>query len=110
VAAEIVKLQVNAGQRRELYHFRDQQGLEVDFMVPGCNGALTLIECKAARSPFPAMASSLLKWKNDLIAQHPPRIKVEAVLLHRKSSRRATRAILPGAQVVYLEHWLKGGK
>lgn len=110
VAGEIVKRQVNAGQRRELYHFRDQQGLEVDFLVPGRNGALTLIECKATRSPFPAMASNLLKLKNDLIAKRPPRTKVEAVLLHRRSSRSATRALLPGAQAMDLEHWLKGGK
>src|SRR5208282_4108780 len=30
VAAEILKAQVNHGQRKELYSFRDQQGLEVD--------------------------------------------------------------------------------
>ena len=34
VGAEIAKLQVNAGRRVQLYHFRDQQGLEVDFLVP----------------------------------------------------------------------------
>ena len=28
IASEIVKTQVNAGGRRELYHFRDEQGLE----------------------------------------------------------------------------------
>lgn len=33
VAAEIVKSQVNAGGQRELYHFRDEQGLKVDFLV-----------------------------------------------------------------------------
>src|SRR5207237_3519200 len=30
IAAEIVKAQVNAGRSRELYYFRDEQGLEVD--------------------------------------------------------------------------------
>lgn len=110
VAAEIVKRQVNAGQRRELYHFRDQQGLEVDFLVPGRNGALTLIECKATRSPFPAMASSLLKLKDDLIAKRPPRTKIEAVLLHRRSTRSTTRALLPGTQAMDIEHWLKTWK
>jgi len=34
VASEIVKYQLNAGRRRELYYFRDHQGLEVDFVVP----------------------------------------------------------------------------
>lgn len=107
VAAEIIKRQVNAGQRRELYHFRDQQGLEVDFLVPGRNGALTLIECKATRSPFPAMASSLLKLKDDLITKRSTRTKIEAVLIHRKSTRSTTRALLPGTQAMDIEHWLK---
>ena len=31
MAAEILKSQVNKGARKEIYHFRDQQGLEVDF-------------------------------------------------------------------------------
>ncbi len=35
IAGEIVKAQTNAGRRRELYYFRDEQGLEVDFLVPG---------------------------------------------------------------------------
>ena len=30
----MAKAQLNAGRRRELYYFRDQQGLEVDFVVP----------------------------------------------------------------------------
>jgi len=33
VAAEIVKSQINAGRRRELYYFRDEQGLEVDIVI-----------------------------------------------------------------------------
>ena len=37
MAAEILKSQVNQGRRKELYHFRDQQGLDVDssFRAPG---------------------------------------------------------------------------
>jgi len=34
LAAEILKNQTNAGLRKELYYFRDQQGLEVDFLLP----------------------------------------------------------------------------
>src|SRR3990170_1290064 len=49
IASEIVKLQVNSGRRRELYHFRDQQGLEVDFVVPGGDRRPILIEAKASR-------------------------------------------------------------
>lgn len=50
VASEIIKGQVNAGGRRQLFYFRDQQGLEVDFVVPGKQGGITLIEVKATRS------------------------------------------------------------
>lgn len=31
IASEIIKQQINAGRRREIFYFRDQQGLEVDF-------------------------------------------------------------------------------
>lgn len=44
MAAEIIKAQTNAGGRRELYYFRDQQGLEVDFVAPGAGGMLRLID------------------------------------------------------------------
>ena len=47
VGAEIVKAQANAGRRREIYDFRDQQGLEVDFVVPTRTGGVRLIEVKA---------------------------------------------------------------
>jgi hypothetical protein len=61
VASEIIKQQVNAGRRRELYHFRDQQGLEVDFVVPRRADELLLIEAKASRTVRPAMADALLR-------------------------------------------------
>ena len=57
IASEIVKAQVNDGRRRELYHFRDEQGLEVDFVAPGRSGAVALVECKATRTVTPAMAA-----------------------------------------------------
>ena len=44
VASEVVKLQINAGRRKEVYYFRDQQGLEVDLVVPTGDRALTLTE------------------------------------------------------------------
>ncbi|MDE0512373.1 MAG: ATP-binding protein [Gammaproteobacteria bacterium] len=59
VAAETVKRQANSGKRKELYYFRDQQGLEVDFVVPGGAGLLLLVEAKATRTPKPSMAQPL---------------------------------------------------
>jgi hypothetical protein len=60
VAAEIVKQQANLGRRRDLYYFRDQRGLEVDFVVPGPGRRVTLIEAKASRTVQPAAAAGLL--------------------------------------------------
>lgn len=59
IATELAKAQANAGRRRELYYFRDQQGLEVDFLVPWRHGSLALIECKASRTVTPQMAAPL---------------------------------------------------
>jgi hypothetical protein len=50
---------VNVGRRRELYYFRDEQGLEVDFLVPGRSGAVALVECKAARTVTPVLAGPM---------------------------------------------------
>ena len=66
VAAEILKIQANQGARKELYYFRDQQGLEVDFLIPRPNAGLWLIECKAGKTIQPAMAAPLLSLRRAL--------------------------------------------
>jgi predicted AAA+ superfamily ATPase len=59
VVAEVVKQQVNQGREREVYYFRDQQGLEVDLIVPAGAGRLWVIEAKATGTPTPAAAAPL---------------------------------------------------
>ena len=59
IASEILKAQANSGRRRELYYFRDEQGLEVDFLLPGRGGAISFVECQAGRTVTPAMAGSM---------------------------------------------------
>ena len=54
IAAELIKAQTQGGCRQELYYFRDEQGLEVDFLLPQRSGSVELIECKAARTVTPA--------------------------------------------------------
>jgi predicted AAA+ superfamily ATPase len=83
VATEIAKRQMNAGERRQIYHFRDEQGLEVDFVVPGRAGRLRLVECKAGRSVTPAMAASLVRLA--LALQRRGR-KAESWLVHEGAS------------------------
>src|SRR5712692_10835541 len=60
VASEIVKHQLNQGRRKEVYYFRDHQGLEIDLVVPTSDRALTLIEAKASRTITPTMADSVV--------------------------------------------------
>ena len=44
--------------RKELSYFRDQQGLDVDFLVPRPLAGLWLLESKAGKTVWPAMAGS----------------------------------------------------
>src|SRR6202049_2566526 len=79
VAAEILKSQANQGMRKELYYFRDQQGLEVDFLAPRPNSSLWLIEAKAGRTVRPSMANPLLALRRALLKQTG-----RLIVVHRK--------------------------
>jgi hypothetical protein len=96
IASEILKSQVHRGKRKELYFFRDQQGLEVDFLLPRGNNELWLIECKAAKTVSTAMAAPLLSLRRSL--PRPPR---RAIVVHRRaqSDTRMT-AISPGVEAL----------
>jgi len=59
VASEIVKIQVHAGKARAIHHFRDRQGLEVDFVIPRGENRITILEAKATRTPRPGMGKPL---------------------------------------------------
>ena len=61
VAAEIVKAQLHRGLRRQLWYFRDQTGLEVDFVVPGKGSSLRWVEVKATATPRPGMAQPMIR-------------------------------------------------
>ncbi|MCC6859563.1 MAG: DUF4143 domain-containing protein, partial [Bryobacterales bacterium] len=66
VASEILKHQVNRGRLKELYHFRDQQGLEVDFLFPPDGGGLWMVECKASMTAQPGMAGPLQSLRRSM--------------------------------------------
>jgi uncharacterized protein len=76
IAAEIVKSQINQGRRKELYYFRDQQGLEVDFLFPGGKGGLWMVECKASKTIFPAMARPMMALRQSMESKTPVRMSV----------------------------------
>ena len=99
IAGEIVKAQLNAGRRRELYYFRDQQGLEVDFVVPGKGGSLRLIEAKASRTVTPGDAGPMQRLAAAWSHQPGARGRVEQVLVHRPARAGvASRAVAAGVE------------
>ncbi|MBS0197478.1 MAG: ATP-binding protein [Planctomycetes bacterium] len=81
VASEIIKAQVNNGERKELYFFRDEQGLEVDFVIPGRGRSLSLVECKATRTVTPDMARPLFRLGEAMKTKGKE--SVELLLVHR---------------------------
>jgi len=101
IASEIAKAQVNSGHRRELFHFRDEQGLEVDFLVPGRGGSVALVECKAARTVTPAMAAPMLRLAEAMKRKRPKGTAVDMFLVHQapKSGVR-TPAVAPGVRAL----------
>jgi uncharacterized protein len=103
VAAEILKSQVNQGGRKELYYFRDQQGLEVDFLLPRRNAGLWLIECKAGKTVRPAMAAPLLALRRTMETR-----STRLIVVHRKSrSAQATRAVASGVEAIELGRFVE---
>ena len=97
VATEVLKTQLHAGRRRELYYFRDQQGLDVDFVLPGPAGGVMLVEAKAARTVVPDMASPLRRLAATMRSSLGPARRVDATLVHRPPrAGAASRALAPG--------------
>ncbi len=96
VAGEILKSQVNAGRRKELYHFRDQQGLEVDFMFPA-DGGVWMAECKASKTILPVMAAPMESLRRSMGKHGPMRMSI----VHRASKTAPqSRAVAPGVEAL----------
>ena len=103
VAAEILKSQTGTGSRKELYYFRDQQGLEVDFLLPRPNSGLWLIESKASKTIRPGMAAPLFSLSRSLLKQ-PRRM----MIVHRKPrTRLPSTAVAPGVEAFDVERFVR---
>lgn len=101
VAAEILKAQVNRGQRKELYCFRDQQGLEVDFLLPRPNAQFWAIEVKASKT-----AQSWMTGPLQSLARAAGSRAIRRILVHRKARMQtALTAIAPGVEALTLEQF-----
>lgn len=97
-ASEIIKHQLNTGKRKEIYYFRDQQGLEVDFIVPGGNGRLIVMEAKASRSIRPDMGASLNR-----LSRAVSRYKVDKYVIHlppAKGTGKELTTLSPGIKAI----------
>jgi predicted AAA+ superfamily ATPase len=103
VAAEIVKAQLHTGRRKQLYYFRDQQGLEVDFLVPTGAAALALVEAKATRTPHPEDARSLLRLRAAMRGH-----ETRALVVHEGPPiEPAGRTLAPDASALSLDQYLE---
>ncbi len=103
VAAEIAKRQVNGGGRVQLYYFRDQQGLEVDLIVPQGPEGLALIEAKASKTPLPSMARPLQR-----LADSIRRYKARSIVVHGGTGgAQAGTALLPGVAALSVAQLLE---
>ena len=105
VAAEIVKKQINHGKRRELYYFRDRQGLEVDFVIPIAGRKLFLLEAKASKTPLPKMVEPIERLKKCLKGVH-----TDSFLIYQASSHvgeAAIEALAPGVKALPLHRFLE---
>jgi predicted AAA+ superfamily ATPase len=95
IAAEIRKQQLNRGARPELYYFRDQQGLEIDFVLPRPGGALWFVEAKAGRTVKSSAAGPLLSLQAS--AGSPAE---RAFVVHRGAPGVAGSTIAAGVRAV----------
>jgi hypothetical protein len=98
VASEIVKAQLNSGRRSELYFFRDEQGLKVDFVVPTGPAKLLLLEAKATRTLRPEMGIPM-----ERLARAISRYKTDCAVIGLPSRGDSYSALRPGTRAVALE-------
>ncbi len=98
VAAELVKHQINGGHKKELYYFRDQQGLEVDFLIPRGNGKLALVECKSSHTAKTDAATPIGRLMPSI--RH---YQVQGFVVYRPNRLSpATSVLAPGIKAVSL--------
>jgi predicted AAA+ superfamily ATPase len=90
-----------SGRRRELYYFRGQQGLEVDFLVPAKGAGLRLIEARASRTAVPAMACPMERLGAAWQQRSQTQRIVEKLIVHRpRRHAAASTALAPGVKAM----------
>lgn len=110
VASEILKSQINRGQRKELYYFRDQQGLEIDFLFPAGNSSLWMVECKATKTVYPGMAGPLQTLRRSMgsDSRRGGAVQVRSAIIHQSSpSAPPVRSLAPQIEAFDVEELVR---
>lgn len=108
IAAEIIKSQLHRGRRREIYYFRDQQGLEVDFLFPGKSRTIHLVEAKAGVTVDPRMAEPMRKLADAFHARDSG-ARITMTLVHEapKTKSAAGSSASPGLLARSWPEWAR---
>lgn len=102
VASEIIKHQLNSGRQRELYYFRDQQGLEVDFLIPQGDNNVVLADAKASQTILPRMGEPLARLAKAMKGK-----KISSFLVYQQKKVEAMEAVVyPGVRGVGISEFL----
>lgn len=103
IAAEIIKKQINIGRRKELYYFRDRQGLEIDFLIQLKSRKLLMIEAKFGKTvyvqyskPLAALSSIIKNYETKSFIVYRPDKELEKI-----------ESVIKGVKAVTLETILK---
>jgi uncharacterized protein len=77
ILSELLKDQINQGLTKEIYYFRNDVGLEVDFIIPRKSGTLELMEIKDSKTPHPNMVKNMIALSKKI-----SEVKVRKTLIH----------------------------
>jgi len=82
-------------------------GRWLDFLVPGKNGSVRLVEAKASRTPTPDMAASMRRLADAIGKRRGTGRPVEMFLVHRPARGGVkSRALAPGVQALAWEEFV----
>ena len=85
VASEIIKYQINSCKGRGLYYFRDQQGLEVDFLIYEGGNNISLLEVKSSCTPKASMSKNL-----NILEKSISRYNTKKIIVHLATKKRVS--------------------
>lgn len=98
VVSEVLKAQWARGEEGEAYYFRDEQGLEVDIVVPAQGNEVSLVECKSSATVTPGMSLSMRKLAKQFLEEG---VKTQCQLVYNPL-HETCRAPTVGADVAAL--------